>query len=160
MLRKNPMRTDFQKHYEELVAEYNSEKDAVNIERVFEALLVLAGELDEEQRRAVREGLTEETLALFDLLMKPDLSKADIKRLKQVAVGLYETLQAQIEAIHDFAERQATRDQIRVTIRNYLWDDSRGLPGSYEQSEVETKTEAVLAHLMMQVGQHGSSPRF
>lgn len=150
MLRQNPMRTDFQRHYEELVAEYNSEKDAVNIERVFEALLVLSGELDDEQRRAVREGLTEETQALFDLLMKPDLEKADIKRLKIVAVGLYKTLQAQIEAMQDFAAKQATRDQVRVTIRNYLWDESKGLPVSYEEPEIEAKTEAVLAHLMMQ----------
>lgn len=157
MLRQNPMRTDFQKHYEELVAEYNSEKDAVNIERVFEALLVLAGELDEEQRRAVREGLTEETQALFDLLMKPDLEKADIKRLKVVAVGLYETLQAQIEAMQDFAAKQATRDQIRVTIRNYLWDENKGLPVSYGQPEIEAKTDAVLAHLMMQAQRGGSA---
>lgn len=158
MLRQNPMRTDFQRHYEELVAEYNSEKDAVNIERVFEALLVLAGELDEEQRRAVREGLTEETQALFDLLLKPDLEKADIKRLKQVAVGLYETLQAQIEAMQDFAAKQATRDQIRVTIRNYLWDENKGLPVSYGEPEIEAKTDAVLAHLMMQ-GQRGGASR-
>lgn len=157
MLRQNPMRTDFQRHYEELVAEYNSEKDAVNIERVFEALLVLAGELDEEQRRAVREGLTEETQALFDLLMKPDLEKADIKRLKQVAVGLYETLQAQIEAMQDFAAKQATRDQIRVTIRNYLWDENKGLPVSYGEPEIEAKTDAVLAHLMMQAQRGGTS---
>jgi type I restriction enzyme R subunit len=149
MLRQNPMRTDFQRHYEELVAEYNNEKDAVNIERVFEALLALAGELDEEQRRAVREGLTEETQALFDLLMKPDLDKADIKRLKEVAVGLYETLHAQIEAMQDFTAKQATRDQIRVTIRNYLWDENKGLPVSYGAPEIEAKTDAVLAHLMM-----------
>lgn len=157
MLRQNPLRTDFQKHYEELVAEYNSEKDAVNIERVFEALLVLAGELDEEQKRAVREGLTEETQALFDLLMKPDLDKADIKRLKQVAVGLYETLQSQIDAMQDFAAKQATRDQIRVTIRNYLWDENKGLPGSYDEPEIEAKTDAVLAHLMTQARQGGTS---
>lgn len=157
MLRQNPMRTDFQKHYEELVAEYNSEKDAVNIERVFEALLMLAGELDEEQRRAVRDGLTEETQALFDLLMKPDLQKADIKRLKQVAVGLYDTIQAQIDDVQDFAAKQATRDQVRVTIRNYLWDENKGLPGSYDEPEIEVKTEAVLAHLMMQSRQAGTS---
>ena len=157
MLRQNPLRTDFQKHYEELVAEYNSEKDAVNIERVFEALLVLAEELDEEQRRAVREGLTEETQALFDLLTKPDLDKADVKRLKQVAVGLYEALQAQIEAMQDFAAKQATRDQVRVTIRNYLWDENRGLPTSYGEPEIEAKTDAVLAHLMTQAKQQSWS---
>jgi type I restriction enzyme R subunit len=157
MLRENPTRTDFQKHYEELVADYNSEKDAVNIERVFEALLVLAGELDKEQRRAVREGLTEETQTLFDLLIKPELDKTDIKRLKEVAVGLYETLQQQIEAMQDFSAKQATRDQVRVTIRNYLWDETKGLPGSYDEPEIEAKTDAVLAHLMMQAQLRGTS---
>jgi len=29
-------------------------------------------ELDEEESRAVREGLDEETLAIYDLLVKPD----------------------------------------------------------------------------------------
>jgi type I restriction enzyme, R subunit len=150
MLRQNPMRTDFQKHYEELVADYNNEKDAVTIEKTFAALLVLVEELDNEQRRAVREGLTEETQALFDLLMKPNLKKADIKRLKAVAVGLYETLQAQIDEMQDFTATEQTRSDIKVVISNYLWDDQRGLPESYGQPEVEAKADAVFAHMMMQ----------
>lgn len=89
--------------------------------------------------------------------MKPDLQKADIKRLKQVAVGLYDTIQAQIDDVQDFAAKQATRDQVRVTIRNYLWDENKGLPGSYDEPEIEVKTEAVLAHLMMQSRQAGTS---
>ena len=40
----------------------------------------LVGDLDEESTRAMREGLDEETLALFDLLKKPDLEKKDIER--------------------------------------------------------------------------------
>ena len=150
MLRQNPMRTDFQKHYEELVADYNNEKDALTIEKTFAALLVLVEELDTEQRRAVREGLTEETQALFDLLMKPNLKKSDIKRLKAVAVGLYETLQAQIDEMQDFTATEQTRSDIKVVIRNYLWDDQRGLPESYGQPEVEAKADAVFAHMMMQ----------
>jgi type I restriction enzyme R subunit len=150
MLRQNPMRTDFQRHYEELVADYNNEKDALTIEKTFAALLVLVEELDNEQRRAVREGLTEETQALFDLLMKPNLKKADIKRLKAVAVGLYETLQAQIDEMQDFTATEQTRSDIKVVIRNYLWDDQRGLPESYGQPEVEAKADAVFAHMMMQ----------
>jgi len=148
MLRQNPLRTDFQKHYEELVAGYNDEKDAVTIERTFAALLKLVEMLDDEQQRAVREGLDEDTLALFDLLLKPNLDKGDIRRLKSVAVGLYETLQAQIAAMQDFAAKQATRDQMRTTIRNYLWSDRTGLPSSYAEPEVEAKTEAVFAHLV------------
>jgi hypothetical protein len=35
----------------------------------------------------VREGLDEESLAVFDLLKKPDLSAGEIKRIKAVAVS-------------------------------------------------------------------------
>lgn len=149
MLRQNPLRTDFQKHYEQLVSDYNSEKDAVNIERTFAALLVLAEELDGEQRRAVREGLDEETLALLDLLMKPDLEKSDIAKLKTVAVGLYEILKQQLDAIQDFAGKQATRDAVRVAITDFLYDDRTGLPQSYEPDEVEVKAQAVFAHILI-----------
>jgi type I restriction enzyme R subunit len=57
LLMQNPLRTDFQRHYEDIVAEYNREKDRVTIEKTFEALLRLIGEMGEEENRAVREGL-------------------------------------------------------------------------------------------------------
>ena len=37
------------------------------IERIFEALLKLVQELDEEESRAIRGGLDEESLAIFDV---------------------------------------------------------------------------------------------
>lgn len=58
-----------------------------------------------------------------------------------------------LDAMQDFAAKHGTRDQIRVTIRDYLWDDKTGLPGSYDQPEIETKTDAVFAHLVMQARQ-------
>ena len=155
MLRQNPLRTNFQQHYEELVNEYNAEKDAATIERTFEALLVLADELDTEQRRALREGLDEETLALFDVLMKPDLDKAEIKRLKTVAVGLYAKLQGELDAMQDFAAKQATRDQVKVTIKDFLWDEVTGLPQSYAEPKIEIKADAIFAHLMTRTRQGG-----
>ena len=48
----------------------------------------LVADLDGESTRAMREGLDEETLALFDLLKKPDLGKKDIERIKKVAIEL------------------------------------------------------------------------
>jgi type I restriction enzyme R subunit len=155
MLRQNPLRTDFQKHYEQLVADYNSEKDAVNIERTFAALLILVEELDHEQQRAMREGLDEETLALFDLLKKPDLEKGDIARLKRVAVELYGVLKQQLAAMQDFAGKQATRDAVRIAITNFLYDDRTGLPESYATEEVDLKARAVFAHVLTQ-----HSPQF
>jgi type I restriction enzyme R subunit len=95
LLAQNPLRTDFQRHYEGIVADYNREKDRVTIERTFEDLLKLARELDEESARAVREGLDEESLAIFDLLKKETLAPGEIESIKQVARSLLETLKAE-----------------------------------------------------------------
>ena len=73
MLKQNSTRANCQEHYEKIVKDYNKEKDRVTIETTFEALLKLVGELDEEEKRAVNQGLSEESLALFDLLLKPQL---------------------------------------------------------------------------------------
>ena len=54
LLQQNPLRTDFQSHYEAIVADYNREKDRVTIEQTFADLLRLVQELDEEEHRAVR----------------------------------------------------------------------------------------------------------
>ena len=128
LLEQNPLRTDFQQHYEEIVAEYNREKDRVTIEQTFEALLKFVQELDEEESRAVREGLDEEILAIFDLLKKPDLTAAEIKRIKEVAVELLKTLKAEKLKIDHWRDKESTRDAVRVTIRDFLWSDTTGLP--------------------------------
>lgn len=44
----------------------------------------------------------------------------------------------------------------RNAIRNYLWDENKGLPVSYGEPEIEAKTDAVLAHLMMQARNGGA----
>lgn len=59
---------DYHKHYQEIIADYNREKDRIIIEETFAKLVDLAKTLDAEQRRAAEEGLSEEELALFDLL--------------------------------------------------------------------------------------------
>lgn len=48
MLAENPTRTNFQAHYEEIVAAYNGEKDRVTIEATFEALFKFTASLDPE----------------------------------------------------------------------------------------------------------------
>jgi type I restriction-modification system DNA methylase subunit len=148
LLGQNPMRSDFQHRYEEIVAEYNREKDRVTIERTFEALLKFVQGLGEEESRAIREGLHEETLALFDLLKKPDLKAADIKQIKQIASDLLKTLKAEKLKIDHWRDKESTRDAIRITIRDFLWSDRTGLPvDSYTEDEVKTKAEEVFRHV-------------
>ena len=45
----------------------------------------MQNELSPEQERAMREGLDEETLAIYDLLKKPTLTASDEKEVKKVA---------------------------------------------------------------------------
>ena len=76
LLARNPSRMDYQQKYEEIVADYNREKNRVTIEEAFRRFTELMDGLDEEQKRAVKEGLNEDELALFDLLKKDNLAKS------------------------------------------------------------------------------------
>jgi len=115
-MQENPLRTDFQKHFEEIVDGYNNEKDRVTIEQTFEALLKFEKTLTEEESRAMRENLDGETLVLFDMLKKPELSKKDINRIKKVAVELLETLKSERLNIDNWREKESTRDAVKQRI--------------------------------------------
>ena len=148
MLERNPLRTDLQRRYEEIVAAYNREKDRPTIEQTFEELLDLVQELDQEESRAAREGLDEESLAVFDLLQKPNLSASERERIKQVAVELLKTLKAGKLRVNQWRDKEATRDAVRIAIRNFLWSDETGLPSDgYSEAEVGTKTDDVFRHM-------------
>jgi len=148
LIQRNPLRTDFQEHYEKIIDEYNKEKDRQNIEATFEALLKFVQELDEEESRAVREGLDEETLAIYDLLVKPDLKPQEIQKIKKVAQGLLKTLKGKLKDMYKFQDKEPTRDAVKVLIRNFLWDEKTGLPvENYSQNDVYKKAEAVFYHV-------------
>jgi len=148
LLLRNPLRTNFQRHYEDIVAEYNREKDRVTIEKSFEAFLKFAQELNDEERRAVREGLDEESLAIFDLLKKPQLKPAEIKKIKAVAVDLLEILKAEKLRVDHWRDKEATRDAVRLAIKDFLWSDETGLPvDNYDEDEVQERAEEVYRHV-------------
>ena len=143
MLAQNPLRTNFQKRYEEIVAEYNGEKDRVTIEATFEALMRFVRDLDEEAKRAMRDGLDEETQTLFDMLKKKDLNKKDIDRIKKVAVELHAILLRKKAEIDEWRAKEQTRDEMRMTIQDFLYNDMTGLPESYTDREIIEKADAI-----------------
>ncbi len=148
LLAQNPLRTDFQQHYEKIVAEYNREKDRVTIEQTFEALLLYEQSLSEEERRAVREGLDEEGLAVFDLLRKPDLSAAEVKKIKTVSTELLKRLKTEKLKIDHWREKESTRDAVKMAIRDFLWDEDTGLPvDAYSEEDVVLKADDVFRHV-------------
>ena len=145
MLAQNPLRTDFQKRFDEIVDEYNGEKDKNTIEATFEALMRLTAEMSEEEKRHVKEGLdTEEQLAVFDMLIKVDLSKPEIKKIKSVAVSLLQTLEKQMRDVQDIFSKASTRDRFRQSIYDFLYDDRTGLPvDQYSEDDLAKKTDQI-----------------
>lgn len=148
LLTMNPLRKNLQERYEEIVAEYNREKDRATIETTFQQLMLLTHDMSSEEQRAVELGLDEESLALFDLLRKPDLGKAGIEALKTVSEGLLATLKARLAEIADWRATEANRDAIRLTIHDYLYADATGLPAdAYDEQDVETLADEVFQHV-------------
>jgi len=143
MLMQNPLRVDFQERFNEIVRDYNKEKDKNTIEATFEALMKLSAEMSEEQQRHFKEGLdSEEQLAVFDMLLKPDLSKAEIKKIKSVAVSVLREIEAQMRDVQDVFAKVSTRDRLKQSIYDHLYDDRTGLPvDSYSEDDLVQKTD-------------------
>ena len=134
MLAENPSRVNFYEKYQEIIREYNQEQDRVSIENTFTQLMELSQQLTEEQARYIREGFqSEEQLSMFDVLMKDDLSKEDIKKLKKVAVDLLEKIKAQLATMDHPFDKQETKAAIIITIRDVLWQE---LPESYSEESI------------------------
>ncbi|MDE0510565.1 MAG: type I restriction endonuclease subunit R [Gammaproteobacteria bacterium] len=121
MLARNPSRMNYQHKYEEIVADYNREKDRVTIEDTFRRLTELMAELDTEQKRAVEEGLTEDELALFDKMKKENLGKAERERVKQASRELLASIKEQLARLERFWEKEQTKAEVIVLIRDKVY---------------------------------------
>lgn len=134
MMADNPARINFYEKYQDIIKEYNQEQNRASIEKTFEELMKLSDELTEEQQRYVREGFkSDEELAMFDVLVKKDLSKEDIKKLKSVAQELLEKIKTQLAGMDHPFDKPMTKATIIVTIRDMLW---QGLPESYPEESI------------------------
>lgn len=121
MLANNPMRMDYYKKYQEIVADYNREKDRVTVEETFIRLVELANSLDAEQKKAAEEGLSEDEYALFQLIFRESITKTDREKLKQASRSLLASLLQLLESMHDWTSNEATQAEVEVRILDTLW---------------------------------------
>ena len=112
----NPTRLDLVEKLEEMVDAYNA--GSIDAVTYFERLREFLASLDDEEQRAAREGLSEEELAFFDLLTKPEpkLTKAQEIEVKKVAKDLLEKLHDLLNAV-DWTAGQQTRAMVQSEIR-------------------------------------------
>lgn len=152
MVQRNPsrQRQDLLARYQAIIAEYNQETDRATIEQTFDALMKLLEDLSEEENRAVREGLTEEYLAVFDLLCaeKDNLDTRTRNRIKTLAQSLIDAIKAQIQPIDNWRDKNATRSQLETFIFNYLWDEEKGLPAdTFAMHEIQPLADRIYLHV-------------
>lgn len=135
MLARNPQRMDYYKKYQEIIADYNREKDRVTVEETFARLFDLANSLDAEQKRAVQEGLSEDELALFDLLFRDNIGKADREKLKQASRTLLVSLQELIKPMPAWTQNSQTQAEVKIMVLDTLWEKLPRPPFSEEDTE-------------------------
>jgi len=148
MLARNPTRMDYQRKYEEIVADYNLEKDRTTIEETFRRLVELVNSLDEEQKRATREGLREDELALFDLLQKPNLDKASRERVKQASRELLASIKVRLAELDRFWEKEQTKADVEVFILDEVFASLPTPPFTPEEKKLVAAN--VYAHVWQQ----------
>ena len=150
MMAQNPARINFYEKYQEIIREYNQEQNRVNIEHTFEELMQLSHKLTEEEKRYVREGFeNDEQLSMYDVLMKENLSKEDIKKLKKVAVDLLAKIKEMIETMDHPFDKRETKATIIIAIRDTLW---RELPESYSDESINHYKDAVYDFVSQRYG--------
>lgn len=119
MVRLNRTRMNFLEEFQKMIDEYNA--GASNLETLFDRLMSFTKRLSEEEKRGISEQLTEEELAIFDLLTKPEmkLTKAEEREVKKVAKELLESLKRE-KLVLDWKKRQTTRAAVRYTVETML----------------------------------------
>ncbi|MGH7107640.1 MAG: type I restriction enzyme endonuclease domain-containing protein, partial [Acetobacteraceae bacterium] len=150
---RNPTRYDLVQRIEDLIAEYNA--GSINIDEYLRRLIELSKTLTDEEQRAAREDLTEEELAIFDLLTKPDPVLTDDERAivkasaKRLLTHLHEKL------VLDWRRKAATTADVRSTIRRMLDEDLPADP--YPPEVFDGKVQTVFDHILTAYGDDRST---
>lgn len=152
MIEKNPLRLDFYEKYKVIIEDYNNGKDFQSVQKAFDELQGFMQELSEEESRAIAEGLDEETLAIFDLLKKPDLTKKDEGEVKKVAIKTLDTLKEEKLRI----ERWRESTQVTSQVKTIIFDSLQWLPQeAYIDDEVSERADLVYQYIYSSYPSHG-----
>ncbi len=108
----------------------------------------------EEQRRHVRENMTEEELVIFDILTRPapELTPEERVEVKKAARELLARLKQLL--VLNWRQKSTARSQLRLVIEDVL--DS-GLPRAYDKPLYEQKCAALFEHVYESYPERDSS---
>ena len=145
MLFANPERINYYERYQQIIDDYNSEQDRATIEKTFMDLMDLANSMNQEEQRYVREGFaSDEELSLYDMLFREDLSKNDIKKLKEVAATLLQKIKTKISELDHWTDKQETKAAVDNLIRDTLWAQ---LPECYDEVSISVYRQQIYEYV-------------
>jgi type I restriction enzyme R subunit len=141
MVTLNRTRADLMEKFKKLIDEYNK---GLDVDGFFAKLVSFVKELSEEEQRGVSEQLTEEELALFDILTKPeiDMTETEKDEVKKVARSLLQTLK-EAKLVLDWRKKQRNRADVYSTVKTVLDE----LPRAYTPEIYQQKCDMVYQHV-------------
>jgi len=146
MISQNCTRLRFSQRFRSIIDRYNS--GSSENEEYYEQLLRLIEDMKAEERRPEVEGLTEEELEIFDLLIDgKKLSKAEEQKVKLSAKNLFKTLsgdKARLMPV-DWYKDEQPRANVKSAIEYTL---NANLPQTYDQDTFLAKIELLLTHFI------------
>lgn len=145
MLFTNPERINYYERYQQIINNYNREQERATIEKTFVDLMNLANQMNQEEQRYIREGFSnDEELSFYDMLFRDDLSKNDIKKLKEVAVMLLQRIKGKISELDHWTDKQETKAAVDNLIRDTLWAE---LPECYDEISISTYRQRIYEYV-------------
>lgn len=146
MISKNCTRMQFSQRYKSIIDRYNA--GGSENEDYYEQLVKLLEDLKNEQNRPNTEGLTEEELEIYDLLVKgKKLTQAEEQKVKLAAKNLYNKLTIDKDEllVVDWYKDDQPKLKVKSAIESALDKD---LPESYDKEAFEAKTNLLLNHFI------------
>jgi len=144
MLKRNRTRRKFSERYQNIIDRYNSGTNEA--EYYFEELEKLLEELKEEQNRHTIEGLTEDELEIYDLLLVKgkNLNKEELQKVKLAAKNLYKKLVDNRDSllVIDWFKDENTTLNLKRVVSDSLDAD---LPDSYDKELFQSKTNLLMS---------------
>ncbi|MDP3725856.1 MAG: type I restriction endonuclease subunit R [bacterium] len=117
MVRRNKKRAKFMERLVLLLQEYNS--GAHDIDQLFDDLVELAKDLSMEEQRAVKENLSEEELAIFDLLVKENLNPEEVAIIKGASHEMLTNLRPLL--VPHWRDFETNRAGVKIAISDLLF---------------------------------------
>jgi type I restriction enzyme R subunit len=154
LLDQNPSRVDFYARYQEIIESYNNGKEYATVKELFDALIVLLGDLSEEEKRAERENLQDDELAVFDMLNSGKrISDKEKVEVKDTARKLLEQLKNNEFKVDHWVDKIQTASAVKKAINDYLYSK---LPfPTYSDGDRIVKTEILFNYFKTRYADYG-----